>query len=131
MGLLNKDTLSGVVCGYDTLILEGMKSSEGNLSLLTYQAELLKPWHFQFAEINANLSLGVDSSILNFTASFRFELVQTPQWYSAKIVNFCQTHRALNGFHFLLNQWCTAGLKIGSGLAANSQIKSDSVLYPH
>lgn len=81
MELLNKDTLSGVICGHDTLILDSRRDADfkGHLFFLAYQAELLKPWHFQFTEIYANLFFGIDSSLLNFTVSFRFELVWTPQ----------------------------------------------------
>lgn len=44
MELFNKDTLSGVICGLDTLILDSRRAAnfKGNLSLLAYQAELLK-----------------------------------------------------------------------------------------
>lgn len=82
MELFNKDTLSGVICGLDTLIPDSRRAAnfKGNLSLLAYQAELLKTWHFQFTEIHANLFFGMDSHLPNFTVSFRFELVQTPQF---------------------------------------------------
>lgn len=45
MELLNKDTLSGAICGHDTLILDSRRAADfkGHLFFLAYQAELLKP----------------------------------------------------------------------------------------